>query len=170
MKKMVVMTLICGLLLVFTACGVDNTGEQTDNAAGPQEAPPRLELYLNEEESPVFLSPRTYEWKIDNGDGTMTGINADAAHPLDVLNELETVDTAKCGGAVEIILGEGMEVTAVSWWDAAETDYDNAQEVSGEVIAANKTVYRLPVEAGRVYEIHADYGDAGDSFYAFMAK
>ena len=65
MKKMFMLTLICGLLLVITACGVDNTDEHTDNTAGPQEAPPQLELYLNEEEAPVFLSPRTYEWKTE---------------------------------------------------------------------------------------------------------
>ena len=99
----------------------------------------------------------------------MTGVNADAPHPLDVIDDLTTVDTSNCT-AVEIILEEGMEVDAVSWWDAAETDYDDSHAVSGEVVTADKTVYRLEITAGRVYDIHVDFGEKGDAFYAFAAK
>ncbi|MBQ1342580.1 MAG: hypothetical protein IIY40_00295 [Firmicutes bacterium] len=166
MKHILLALIIIVLAVAFSACSVPvNTPPGKDAA----EAPPELELYINEEEPFVFLKPGTYEWHIDNGDGTVTGINADAAHPLDVLDELAVVDTTKCV-AVEIILDDGMEVTAVNRWDAAAADYDGQQEVDGEVVAADKTVYRLPVEAGWVYDIHVDFGDRGDSFYAFAAK
>lgn len=166
MKHILLALIIIVLAVAFSACNVPADAPPQSDAA---DAPPELELYVNEEEVPVFLKPRTYEWHIDNGDGTMTGINADAAHPLDALDELAAVD-ASSSGAVEVILADGMEITAINRWDAAAADYDSPQEVAGEVITANKTVYRLPVEAGWVYEIHADYGDRGDSFYAFAAK
>lgn len=166
MKHILLALIIIVLAVAFSACSVPvNTPPEKDAA----EAPPELELYINEEEPSVFLKPGTYEWHIDNGDGTVTGINADAAHPLDVLDELATVVTSG-SGAVEIILDEGMTVTAVNRWEASAADCDSPQEVSGEVIAADKTVYRLPVEAGWVYEIHVDYGVRGDSFYAFAAE
>lgn len=172
------MLLLPALMLaaVLSSCGAVDDAASPDNgaditeASGQPEAPPELKLYVNEEEAVVYLAPRTYEWHIDNGDGTMTGINADAPHPLAFPEQLAAVDAAKAGGAVEIILEEGMGVTAVSWWDEAESDYANSHTVEGEVAVANKTVYRLEIEAGRVYDIHVDFGEAGDSFYAFAAK
>ena len=162
------------LVLIIVALAVASCACSTPEAAGESGAvdpdtPPALTLYVNEEEPIVNLAPGTYEWIVDNGDGTMTGVNADAPHPLDVIDDLTTVDTSNCT-AVEIILEEGMEVDAVSWWDAAETDYDDSHAVSGEVVTADKTVYRLPIEAGRVYDIHVDFGEKGDAFYAFAAK
>lgn len=166
MKHILLALIIIVLAVAFSACNVPADAPPQSDAA---DAPPELELYVNEEEAPVFLKPRTYEWNIDNGDGTMTGINADAAHPLDALDELAAVD-ASSSGAVEVILANGMEITAINRWDAAAADYDSPQEVSGEVIAADRTVYRLSVEQGWVYEIHVDFGDRGDSFYAFAAE
>ena len=166
MKHILLALMIIGLAVAFCAC---NVPVDTPPEKEVTEAPPELQIYINEEEAFVFLKPRTYEWIIDNGDGTMTGVNADAAHPLDALDELAAVVTSG-SGAVEIILDEGMTVTAVNRWDAAAADYDSPQEVSGEVIAADRTVYRLSVEQGWVYEIHVDFGDRGDSFYAFAAE
>ena len=166
MKHILLALMIIVLAVAFSAC---NVPAETPPESGAADSPPELELYVNEEEPVVLLQPRTYQWTIDNGDGTMTGINADAAHPLDALDELAAVD-ASTSGAVEIILTEGMEITAVDRWDTAAADYDSPQQVSGEVVAADRTVYRLPVEAGWVYDIHVDYGDRGDSFYAFAAK
>ena len=166
MKHILLALIIIVLAVAFSACNVPVDAPPESDAA---DATPELELYVNEEEAPVFLKPRTYEWNIDNGDGTMTGVNADAAHPLDVLDELAAVD-ASSSGAVEIVLAGGMEITAINRWDAAAADYDASREVYGEVVEANKTVYRLPVEAGWVYEIHVDYGVRGDSFYAFAAE
>ena len=166
MKHILLALMIIGLAVAFCAC---NVPVDTPPEKDVTEAPPELQIYINEEEAFVFLKPRTYEWIIDNGDGTMTGVNADAAHPLDALDELAAVD-ASTSGAVEIILAEGMEITAVDRWDTAAADYGSPQQVSGEVVAADRTVYRLPVEAGWVYDIHVDYGVRGDSFYAFAAK
>ena len=166
MKHILLALMIIVLAVAFSACSVPaDTPTESETA----DSPPELELYVNEEEPVVLLQPRTYQWTIDNGDGTMTGVNADAAHPLDALDELAAVVTSG-SGAVEIILDDGMTVTAINRWDAAAADYDSPQEVSGEVIAADRTVYRLSVEQGWVYEIHVDFGDRGDSFYAFAAE
>ena len=167
MKHILLALIIVALAVASCACSAPE--EAADDTGAGTDAPPSLTLYVNEEEPVVYLNPGTYEWIVDNGDGTMTGVNADAPHPLDIRDELAVVDTANCT-AVEIILEEGMEVDAVSWWGAAETDYDDSHAVSGEVVTADKTVYRLPIEAGRVYDIHVDFGDKGDAFYAFAAK
>ena len=167
MKHILLVLIIAALAVASCACSTPEAAGES--GAVDSDTPPALTLYVNEEEPIVNLAPGTYEWIVDNGDGTMTGVNADAPHPLDVIDDLTTVDTSNCT-AVEIILEEGMEVDAVSWWDAAETDYDDSHAVSGEVVTADKTVYRLPIEAGRVYDIHVDFGEKGDAFYAFAAK
>ncbi|MBQ1343388.1 MAG: hypothetical protein IIY40_04435 [Firmicutes bacterium] len=171
MKHIILALIVLVLAAALSACGsgAEEPAEPDQPAAG--EAPPELTLYINEEEL-LDLPPRTYEWNVDNGDGTWTGVCADAAHPLDARDDLPEVDTSAAWftGTVDILLEEGMEITGVSWWDAEQAGYDDQQEVSGEVLVTDKTVYRLPVAAGRVYEIHVDFGDRGDSFYAFAAR
>ena len=85
MKHILLALMIIGLAVAFCAC---NVPVDTPPEKEVTEAPPELQIYISEEEAFVFLKPRTYEWIIDNGDGTMTGVNADAAHPLDALDEL----------------------------------------------------------------------------------
>ena len=143
----------------------------TAGAAAPYaglEAPPQLKLLLNEDGAVMTLGPTTFQWRHDNGDGTGVGVFSDAAHPLDVLEQLTKVEAAQCDGTVDIVLEEGMEVTSVSWWDMSASDYSAARETAGEIVAGEQTVLRLQVEPGQVYEIHVGYGISGDSFYSFV--
>ncbi|MBR5430473.1 MAG: hypothetical protein IK116_08130 [Firmicutes bacterium] len=168
-SKRIALLLAAALLLLalLTACGPAEPTE-TDAEPAVQTAPPALTLTAGEQT--LLLTPRTYEWNYDNSDGTSTGVNADACHPLDALSELETVDAAAAGGAVEIVLEDGMTVTDVNWWDQAETDLANQQPGAGELIAGEPAVYRIPVESGRVYELRMDFGASGNSFYAFAVN
>lgn len=145
----------------------------TAGAAAPYaglEAPPQLKLLLNEDGAVMTLVPTTFQWRHDNGDGTGVGTFSDAAHPLDVLDQLPALEAVQCDGTVDIVLEEGMEVTSVSWWDMSAPEYTAAREAAGEVVDGEQTVLRLQVEPGRVYEIHVGYGAPGDSFYSFTVK
>jgi len=111
LKKFIVLLLCLGLVFSFAACGAKSTeneatavsgAEISDSASGSEEAnngdstpenketsaavvilkePPVLTVEYSE--GSIEALRGTYSWSYSNGDGTMTGVEADSIHPLE---------------------------------------------------------------------------------------
>lgn len=149
---------LCSLLLaavLLTGCAP---------AAGePLTEPPALTVSAGG--ASVEALRGTYTWNYDNGDGSWTGVTADSLHPLDeqALAWTPVLET----DAAEAVLAFGADPAAVDvrcWSDDCRGDTDaesRAVSVDGRTI---------PLEAGCIYEVHAEWTEArygGDAYYAF---
>lgn len=164
---LMVAALIVALAGALGACTVqkDVRGyEAADADSSP--SPPELVLGINDTDA-LTLAPRGYSWSYDNGDGTMAGIEACPAHPLDCLDDLPALSVADCGGEVDILLPREAALTAVRFWDT-RAGRDEGRDALDEVSTTADAVCRLEVAAGRVYELQLDFGQQGDGSYAFM--
>lgn len=93
MKQLTVFLILSALLL--TGCNTQPPAPvESDTAAivqNPEVALPGLTIHQGDASCDAHIG--SYNWQIDNGNGTSTGICVDAVHPLDIADSLPTLKT-----------------------------------------------------------------------------
>lgn len=123
MKRMTVCFLLIALLL--TGCGA-----QTANSTPVDTTAGNTELRTIEEQLPVLTIRQgetvlethigSYNWQIDNGDGTSNAICVDAVHPLDIADSLPTLEAD--GQEVQLDFSDIPDSVIVWCWEKSEDD------------------------------------------------
>lgn len=131
------------------------------------EEPPVLDVVSDETCCSVL--PGSYSWQCENGDGTVTGGEADGPHPLDCEGQLPVLETTETTATLRF--GQDPdEVTACRW----------SRAHWGDTAAADETVSvrgnEMTLEAGGwIYEVSARWdtdrsGCGGVAYYAFYVE
>lgn len=111
----------------------------------------------------------TYSWRCDNGDGTTTGGEADAPHPLDCKDSLTVLETTEGTAKLRFDV-EPDELTARCWSDAHWSDTGAESE---EVSVRGNEITLKPGTC--IYEVFAWWdpekgGSGGTASYAFCVE
>ena len=171
MKRWIAFAFAIVCVLSLAGCGGKETqeagtGETNLSSAEPvqpQKSPPALTVTCGGQ-STVALSG-TYSWQYDNGDGTMTGVEACGGGAL---FELEWMTPLSRNGSESVTLDFAVEPESISvrcWNDEYANDANSYAANYTELTCENGTV-EIPTDGSYIYEVYAQWG-AGNAYYSF---
>ncbi|MFD1030180.1 hypothetical protein [Metaplanococcus flavidus] len=156
--------ILISLSIIMGCSGINDTREKADNDSEVKEVsnldgssedaipkPPSLTVIVGEET--VRPSLGTYNWSVDNGGGTTSGINADSSAPPELLENNNSIQVT-ADTNVELVFEEEPENYTVRIWD----DDNNIVNSSNKVVLSGKGKI--------VYEVLAHW-EQGTASYAF---
>ena len=126
-------------------------------------SPPALTVTCGGQ-STVALSG-TYSWQYDNGDGTMTGVEACGGGAL---FELEWMTPLPRNGSESVTLDFAVEPESISvrcWSDEYANDANSYAANYTTLTCENGTV-EIPTDGSYIYEAYARW-EAGNAYYSF---
>lgn len=149
MKKLTVFILLTALLLA--GCGSRTASPEaaenaTDNVALHPIAEQLPTLTIHQDNTALEAHIGSYNWQVDNGDGTSTGVCVDAVHPLDIADSLPLLEAESL--EVQLEFSETPESILVWCWEKTEED---AQMLTAE----ENALWLLP--GTHVYQITATW-------------
>lgn len=128
------------------------------------EEPPALSIISDNTFVGAFRG--TYSWQRRNYDGTITTVSADSAHPLDVKNSRNPLETRE-QTAMLYFNGEPDEILNVRCW--SDENWDNPAAESEDVAVNGYEIQLKP--GGYIYEVQARWdtegGYGGTANYSF---
>lgn len=166
--------LILALIFAFPLAGCGDQGTQgavtgeanllREEPAQSLRSPPALTVTCGDQSGEALLG--TYSWTYDNGDGTMTSVNACGSHPL---SDRDWMTPIPRNGSESVALDFTAEPTAVSvrcWSDRYAND-DGSYEANYTTLTCENGIAAIPADGGYIYEVRAEweYGNAYYSFY-----
>lgn len=127
MKKLTAVIFFAALLL--TGCGSHTSESATPTEVSVLSAPevdlPSLTVEQSEKNCEAAIG--SYNWEIDNGDGTTTAVCVDAVHPLDIADSLPLLEA----DSPEIQLNFSDSPDSIIAWCWLNSE-DDAQSVTTE--------------------------------------
>lgn len=165
MKKIVSILLV---ILMLCSCSpeVEELGIDLEPSKNFK-APPNVKVQYGEVS--VNATKGTYSWQYDNGDGTMTSVEADSSHPT-AFSEIASF-SAGTEKTAKLIFDESMISFELTRWDMGK-DYvpgktGEESNVSGETINCENGFFEIPKDENvYIYEIYVKY-PSGSCHYGF---
>ncbi len=163
MKKIVSILLV---ILMFCSCA--QTEQPGINFEPSTEAKTPPEVVVQYGGVSVNATKGTYSWQYDNGDGTMTAVEADSDHPT----AFENIAFFSAGTEKEakLVFDEGMISYELKRWKV-EPDYLENRDYDiidkGESVVSENGVFEIPTDGKMyVYELYVKY-ESGSCHYGF---
>lgn len=126
-----------------------------------REKPPELILETARENSTENTNATmgTYSWTYQDENGEQVGVEADSAHPLDIIDQLAVINIDNTDGKIKI-KAEDAESWQINCWSKG-ADIDDCA-----VIAADDGIITPETDGEYIYEVIVQYTD-GTVYYAF---
>lgn len=129
------------------------------------EAPPALAVISDNTSCSALLG--TYSWQCPNGDGTVTDVEADSAHPLDCKDRFVLLETAETTAALRFN-EEPDAILSVRCWSEEHWSDPSAES---EAVTMNGSEIELK-PGGYIYEVKAEWNaengyGGGIAYYSF---
>ena len=175
LKKTLSWILSIILMLTISACSTESiettilpTIDPPGNS-GPSKPtmkePPKLTASFGPGDS-FHATTDTYGWNYDNGDGTMTGIQADSPHPLDLMDHLTPLETTV--DTLELQFEVQPQSISVRCWNDSQWGNTGAES---QKVSLSGNMLELK-EGGYIYEVEATWtgenlGAEGSVHYVF---
>jgi len=160
MKKMISWILTIILMLYMSACNTGSTETTIPPTIDPpgnsgpskptMKEPPKLTVSFGPGDS-VQATTGTYGWNYDNGDGTMTGIQADSPHPLDLMDHLTPLETTV--DTLELQFEVQPQSISVRCWNDSQWGNTGAES---QKVSLSGNMLELK-EGGYIYEVEATW-------------
>lgn len=143
MRKLTALILLAALAL--TGCGFQTAKPaQPDIAQSPEADLPALTIHQGA--TALEANIGSYNWQIDNGDGTSTGVCVDAVHPLDIADSLPLLEADSLEAQLDF--PDAPESVLVWCWENEDAD--------AQLITVENSV--LPLMPGsHVYQVTATW-------------
>ena len=154
--------ILAGLIVlsVFSGCAAaEKQAEEAPENTVPENKPPVMTLYRKDEPDKSFdVSPSGYSWYWKNADGTDSGVEADAIHPLD-RNVLKSAARTEDPFDVTWCIRFEKTPSTLSFdrWDYADIGNTESPVRESESLRAP---YILNVKKSSVYVFHVRFPDA----------
>lgn len=160
LKKIISWILAIMLMLFMSACSTENTETTMPPTIDPpgnsgpskptMKEPPKLTVSFGPGDS-FDAATGTYGWRYDNGDGTMSGIEADSPHPLDLMDHLTPLETTV--DMLELQFEVQPQSISVRCWNDSQWGNTGAESqkasLSGNLLELK--------EGGFIYEVEATW-------------
>ena len=157
------------LLVILMLCSCARTEEPGINLEPSKDFKTPPEVKIQYGDVSVNATKGTYSWEYDNGDGTMTAVEADSSHPT-AFTEIASF-SAGTEKTAELLFDESMISFELTRWDMGK-DYvpgKNGAEsnVSGETVDCENMAFKIPEDENvYIYEIYVKY-PSGSCHYGF---
>jgi hypothetical protein len=145
------------VLLAVFLCACGQQDKEIDDAVNTEavlKKPP--ELTVISEYSKVAAVLGTYSWSYDNGDGTFTGIEADADTPPGLVSYQTIQLKSGSGSDVKLEFEKAPEEVTVNIWDESQI----VKRVKVEDLS-----FKADEKGQIIYEVYAKW-DQGTAYYA----
>lgn len=135
MKRFI--ALLCLAVLLLSGCAAE------PSTPGKASLPA---LMLHQGDQSLEANIGSYNWQMDNGDGTCSAVCVDAAHPLDIAESLPLLEAKNC--EVQLEFFQAPESILVWCWETEDAD--------AQLIPSDGTMLSL-MPGTHVYQITATW-------------
>ena len=166
MKRMISCLLAFILVFSLAACQAPTEPDPTNSPGGNGPSKPTSKelptlKILDSTCMGLEATKGTCSWTYDNGDGTMSAVNADSSHPLEWKEYLVPLTTAD--DTVELHFDVQPQSFSIRCWSDAYWGQVDAKE---EKVSIEGNTLELK-EGGYIYEVVATWEGVGTVYYGF---